>query len=150
MASYGDDALDGWTPGWIKALDFTDKESVIRQAGRDIDPTNPESKYGNITKGVLIAGVLVGGAAFAAAVSGHAAGAAAATALAPALLSGAAAAAVKPQSRTDQGTVDNTILPPAPNGYEYDQNGVLKKKANYLVPALAGGAILTAAFALLH
>ena len=40
------------TPKVIRKLDPTDKNSVTRQAGRDIDPTARNAKYGGVTRGV--------------------------------------------------------------------------------------------------
>jgi hypothetical protein len=114
-----------------RAIDVTNKKSVIRQAGRDIDPTNKKAKYNIVGK------VLLGAAAIATGgiVGGSLAGAAKITG---------------PSSRTDQGTIDASLAPQAPTGYHYDKNGVLVKNTNYLIPALAGGAVLTTAFILLH
>jgi hypothetical protein len=40
------------TPEFVKKMDPTVKDSVTRQAGRDIDPTARNAKYGGVTRAV--------------------------------------------------------------------------------------------------
>lgn len=161
----GDDELDGIFGRnnifrrFGRSIDLTNP--AVRKAARTtiarFDPTDPHAKYGNVTKGILIAGALVGGAALAAWAAGGssaAIGAAAASGAAGAAITGVPIMFKKPVSRTDGGTIDDTKWDPnkpPPKGYVLDKDGnLVKKKVNLVIPALAGGAVLTTAFFLLH
>ncbi len=56
------DLANAKTPRWLRRLDPTDRNSAVREAGRRIDPSNPNSQGGRFVRKAIPVGCGVAGA----------------------------------------------------------------------------------------